>query len=53
MGVILTNRQHVAKWLFYDAGSGLIVSWLLIYPFNEPPEAFLGKYYSMAVVHCL
>lgn len=29
----------------YDAASGLIVSWLIIYPSNEPLEACSGKYY--------
>lgn len=54
MGVILTNKQHAVKWRFYDPGSGMIVSWLLIYPFNEPPEAHSGKYCSMApVCYCL
>lgn len=35
----------------YDAASGLIVSWLLIYPSNEPPEACSGEHYSMVTVH--
>lgn len=35
----------------YDAASWLIVSWLLIYPSNEPPEACSGEHYFMATVH--
>lgn len=42
-GSHIDQQATGSEMALYDAVSGLIVSWLSVYPSNEPPEARSGK----------